>query len=199
MKIIGLSGGIASGKSAVARFMESRGVVVIDADAIAHEVLLRPEVVGKLTDRWGSGIVDDADRPIRSEIAKRVFGATGSEELNWLEALLHPLVRTKIENVLEQLRVVETRVAILDVPLLFERNWQKLCDCVIFVDAPLDQRRARAAERGWDAGELKRREARQWDVERKQAAADRVIENHADLTTLHATLTKCWDDWNIGD
>jgi len=197
LKVAGLTGGIASGKSEVAAFMKSLGAVVVDADQVAHKALARAEVVTELTARWGDGVVDAARQPIRSEIAQRVFGPQGDRELEWLEDLLHPLVRREIEDRMERMRTAGTRVLVLDVPLLFERNWQHHCDWVVFVDAPLEQRRARAAERGWDPDELERREARQWNVQRKRAAADYVVENRADLSALHAALTRLWNNWNI--
>ena len=187
MKVIGIVGGIASGKSAVSAFFEDAGATVLDADRMAHDVLRRPSVVEQVVERWGADVIDEQGRPRRGEIAKRVFGANGDAELSWLESVIHPLVHTELKVELNRKRATDELV-VLDVPLLLERGWDADCDTVIFVDAPLDVRRQRAALRGWAPGELERREARQWPLDQKRASCDLVVENAGELDNLHQAL-----------
>lgn len=198
VKVIGITGGIASGKSAVANYFRERGATVLDADKIAHQCLELPDVVVQLESRWGAAVLDDDRLPIRREIARKVFDtAQGEAELQWLESVIHPLVRERLEEALRDLQATageqptgasERAIVILDVPLLLERGWNRYCDAVLFVDASLEERRKRAAERGWDSDELAKREQRQWEVSRKREAADCTVQNNSDLPALHAQL-----------
>jgi dephospho-CoA kinase len=190
VKVIGIVGGIASGKSAVSGFCEALDATVLNADRIAHEMLQRPAVVKQLVGRWGSDVVDSENAPRRGEIAKRVFGRDGESELAWLESLIHPLVHQELKLALAHARQSNTELVVLDVPLLLERGWDKDCDQVLFVDAPLAMRRERAAQRGWAPDELERRESRQWPIDKKRAAADSIVDNRGDLESLHQSLRK---------
>jgi len=194
LKVFGLVGGIASGKSAVASFFHDQGATVLDADRIAHDVLQRPAVVEQLVARWGAGVIDADRRPVRAEIAQRVFGVDREEELQWLESVIHPLVHHELKEQLRQNRQLGTEFVVLDVPLLLERGWEDECDTVLFIDTPLETRRQRAAGRGWRPGELERREGRQWSTDRKRAAADHVVENSGNLASLHKSLAVLLED-----
>lgn len=105
MHVIGLIGGIASGKSAVAKELASLGAVVLDADATAHEVLDRPRVQKALVNRWGKEILDADSRIDRSAVAERVFSKTneGREDLDFLEGQLHPVIRQEFEAEISRL------------------------------------------------------------------------------------------------
>lgn len=189
MIVFGLVGGIASGKSAVADFFRDHGAVVLDADQVAHQVLRRPEIVDQLVARWGAAVAPEGE-PDRGRIAEIVFGPspTAPTDLQWLESLIHPRVHEELLRQLSENRSRGVRFAVLDVPLLLERGWQQHCDHVLFIDTPDAIRRSRAARRGWDDAELADREARQWPLDRKRAAADAVIDNSGSLAELHERL-----------
>lgn len=177
MIVIGLTGGIASGKSHVAGLLAERGAVVLDADQHAREVADLPEVREALVERWGDSVLDADGRLDRGAVAGRVFGAdeASAADRAFLERLIHPRVRERLREGLEQSRRAGVPAAVLDVPLLIEAGWADECDAVLFVDTPEPIRQARAAERGWSADELARREAAQVPLPEKRAAADTVI------------------------
>ena len=184
--IIGLTGGVASGKSAVADILEEQGCFVSDSDMIAHEVLLEKDVVRALVDRWGSGILSDDGSPSRSEIARTIF--TSSEQREWLEGVLHPRIherrRSAIKSVLEAGSVP---ACVIDAPLLFEAGIEDECTTIIFVET-LRERRVEWAsqQRGWEQEEFDRRERAQFDVEEKKRRSDHLILNNGTLEDLRA-------------
>jgi dephospho-CoA kinase len=174
--IIGLTGGIGSGKSTVAEQMARAGAVVFDADRVAQEILDRAEVVERVVAWWGSEVLDDLGRPDRAKIAQCIFDSPAERER--LEGVIHPLVeqeqRAFIASAQDDLSV---RAVVLDVPLLLEVGLGGVCDRILFVDAPKSARRARVANRGWNEAEWRRREINQWPLDKKRAAADDIIHN----------------------
>lgn len=189
--VFGVLGGIASGKSAVARALAGPDGLVLDADHMAHEALASEEGRRRLVERWGAEVLDPDGRPDRKRIAERVFGAPA--ELAWLEGWIHPAVRVRMHAELEAARAAGVPRVALDVPLLLEHDDRhglvERCDALVFVDAPAAVRDERARRtRGWPAGELARREALQLPLETKRARAHHVIENHGDLAELSAAV-----------
>ncbi len=195
MLILGLTGGIASGKSFVANLLAKRGAKVIDADQLAHKVLAEKEILDQLASRWGQKIIKPDGSPNRSEIAKIVFANTAEAdaEKNFLEGLVHPQVRKRID---EQLKLAESdgfEVAVLDIPLLHESGWDERCNLILHVDTPQEVRQSRAAERGWNPAEHAKREANQLSIDQKNALADHVVSgfNHESSS---ADIAKIWDN-----
>lgn len=175
--VIGLVGGVAAGKSAVAKMFAEHGLAVVDADAAARAAAADPEVVARLRADFGPDVAP-AGQLDRSALAAKVFGDAGAR--NRLEAILHPPILARIDQALQQAQAAGTS-ALLDAPLLFETGLDARCAAVVFVAAPAEVRRARAATRGWPPGELERREAAQWDLPRKAAACRFTIDNGGDL------------------
>ncbi|MEM6799598.1 MAG: dephospho-CoA kinase [Planctomycetota bacterium] len=194
--LIGLLGGIASGKSTVAALLAEQGAVVLDADRAAHDALAEPEVLAALRNRWGDSLFDDAGGLIRRQVAALVFGPSDSAATNraFLEQLIHPRVRQNLEKELAELQQGGRRVIILDIPLLIEAGWADDCDLLIFVDSPQSDRLARAAARGWDAEELAWREAAQLPIEEKKARAQIVLANVGSEDELRAQVERHWQD-----
>jgi len=181
--VIGLAGGIGSGKSAVAAAFAARGFVVLDSDTQAKEALDRPSVRAELVRWWGGRILTPEGRVNRKAIAEIIF--SDPAERQRLEALVHPLVRAERAVLVAQAQDKGAPGVIVDAPLLFEAGSDAECDLVVFVDAPLDQRLARVLRtRGWSAQELHRREKAQIPLETKRAKSDLVIANDADLASL---------------
>jgi dephospho-CoA kinase len=200
MKTIGVIGGIASGKSAVAALLAKRGAVVLDADRFAHAALGSADVLTQLVQRFGSAIHNADGSPNRRAIAERVFAGTDAAvNRAFLESLIHPRVRKQMEAELNHLREAGTEVVVLDVPLLIEADWRDLCDWVIFVAAQEEVRRARAAERGWSAVEFAQREAAQLPISKKQSATDVTVENSGGLHELERQVAALWANWRLGD
>ncbi len=160
MLVIGLTGGIASGKSFVAKCFEQLGAEILDADKIGHEVLDLPDVVSQIQATWPQVEIIN-QRIDRKSLAQVVFEmGIDRRRLNRLEAITHPLIKTRIEGRLTELRDNRNVAAVLDVPLLFEAGWESMCDKIVFVDVDLQIRIARAFQtRGWDADEITRRKS----------------------------------------
>jgi len=175
--VIGIIGGIGSGKSTIARMFASLGCAVIDADVLAREALRRPETVSQLVKWWGPQVVDASGRVDRREVARVVFASPS--ELERLESLTHPYVNHGRVILREQFQSDANVVAIVeDCPLLLEKSLQAHCDAVVFVKASSETRRQRVlASRGWAPEELARREKSQMPLDIKEKRADYVLEN----------------------
>jgi dephospho-CoA kinase len=195
MITIGLIGGVASGKSAVARLLAERGAVILDADRVGHEVLREPAVIQQLIARWGPGILNDQGEVNRSAVAKIVFQPGHEAERLFLNSVSHPRIGARLADQLADLRKSNCPAAILDAALLLEANWDHLCDEIIFVDGPRELRLARARSRGWDEAELARREATQLPLEEKKMRATTVIDNSGDLAALERQVESLRRRW----
>ncbi|MEM9559516.1 MAG: dephospho-CoA kinase [Planctomycetota bacterium] len=187
--VIGLAGGVGSGKSTVARAFERLGCLVSDSDAGVRELLARGEVIERLRSWWGDGVVAPDGAADRRAIAAIVFG-DDAERLR-LEALLHPMLRATREALIERAAREGAPGVIIDAPLLFEVGLDAECDAVVFVRVPREVRLARVASgRGWDEGELARREAAQIPVEEKRRRSDHEIDNSTDTGALDSAARR---------
>ncbi len=195
MQVIGIVGGIASGKSTVAAELAALGAVVLDADRAAHQAISRPEVKRALVERWGESILDDSGEADRRAIAERVFFSsdTNSQELQFLEYLLHPLVRRQFESELAELTKQGSAAAVIDAPLLLEAGWEDLCDFLIFVESSDQNRAERIGPRNWSHSEISRREAAQMPIDEKRRRATHVIRNLGSREDLQAAVRAFWD------
>ncbi|MEM6757087.1 MAG: dephospho-CoA kinase [Planctomycetota bacterium] len=182
--ILGILGGIGSGKSTVAAAFARQGCAVIDADAIAKAAYDDPSVVDKLVGWWGDRVLDEAGQIDRRAVGALIFDDVSAKAR--LEALIHPRVHAERARLQDQFRADPAVVAIVeDTPLLLEAGLADRCDALVFVDAPAERREARVmAHRGWPAGELRRRERRQASLDTKRASADYLICNDADQAGL---------------
>ncbi|MEZ5964960.1 MAG: dephospho-CoA kinase [Planctomycetota bacterium] len=175
--VIGLLGGVASGKSTVARMFAERGFVVLDADQEARQVTAEPGVVAAIVARFGAAVAP-AGLLDRAALAKIVFAdATARADL---EAIVHPAVRARLTERLDS-ALADGHSVLLDVPLLLEGGLIARCDTCVFVDASEPVRRARARARGWDDAELARREAAQTDLSVKRARCPHRISTHGNF------------------
>ena len=192
MITIGLIGGVASGKSAVARVLAERGAVILDADRVGHEVLRDPAVIQQLVARWGSRILNEQGEVNRSAVAKIVFAPGNERERQFLNSLSHPQIAVRLAGQLDELRQTTSPAAVLDAALLLEAGWDHLCDEIIYVDVPRELRLARARGRGWDDAELAKREATQLPLEEKKRRATIVIDNSGAMTSLEQQVNALW-------
>lgn len=177
--VIGIVGGIGSGKSEVARALGRLGCVVTDSDVQAREILTRPIVRERLVEWWGQSVLGVDGRVDRAAVAKIVFSDPASRRR--LEELVHPLIHAERRALIERVAKEGTGTVpavIVDAPLLFEAGVDRECDAVIFVDAPWEVRLKRVKRtRGWDAAELERREAAQLPLEEKRRRSGFVVDN----------------------
>lgn len=168
--VVGLAGGVGSGKSTVAALFRNWGARVLDADAIGHRVIERPDVRARLVRAWGPGILR-GKRVDRARLARAAFRSRASARR--LNRLVHPPILREIRR-----RIARCRGwVVLDAALLYEAGADRLCDRVVFVDAPVDVRRRRAAARGMPPEEAARRERFQRPLSYKKRRADNVIDN----------------------
>lgn len=193
--IIGIIGGIGSGKSLVADAMRKRGGHLINADALGHEALRQQDILAKLVERWGKKILDDKGQPDRTTIGRLVFA--DANELRALESLVFPFIEKRILDEIARGRAQsDVQFIVLDAAILLETGWHRHCDKIVFVDAPRELRLARLkAQRGWDEAELERREGVQLPVEEKKRRADVVIVNDAEPEKISAQVQDALERW----
>ncbi|OFX08637.1 MAG: dephospho-CoA kinase [Alphaproteobacteria bacterium RIFOXYD12_FULL_60_8] len=175
MKILGLTGSLAMGKSTAANLLRSLGVPVHDADAVVH-ALLGPK--GKAVDAVEAAFpgVRQGDQINRSALGQRVFG--DDDALNRLEALLHPLVRCEEKKFLALAQRLNQKLVVLDIPLLFETGGQNRCDAVAVVTAPKFLQRQRALQRpGMSPEKFRAVLAHQMLDEEKRVRADFILQS----------------------
>jgi dephospho-CoA kinase len=180
--VIGIVGGIGSGKSALARWAADRhdDWVVIDGDAVGHEILALPAVRKQVRERFGALVFDALGHVDRKALGRAVFGPQEDNKsaLADLERIVHPRIREAFEHRIADAAAAGRSAVLLDAAVLFEAGWNDLCNAVVFVDVPIEERRRRLqANRNWDETELSRREASQLSLETKRSRANFVIDN----------------------
>ena len=181
--IIGILGGIASGKSTVAAEFAKLGCKVIDADKIAHEVIEQKNIKKKIVDIFGGDVLNSASEVDRKKLAGVVFFNT--EKLSLLNNIVHPLVIAQVEQLIEQYnRRNQVRAIVLDMPLLAEIGWTERCDRLIFVDCSEKIRLKRAKKMGFNKNQIKIRENFQISLDNKKKLADNSIENNSGFSAL---------------
>jgi len=183
MLTIGLTGGIAAGKSEALAAFERLGAATISSDAVVHELLEAEPLLGRLRERWGDEIAPEG-RVDRTKVGEIVFA--DPEQLEWLEAQIHPLVGERIGGWLVSLGDA-VAVAVVEVPLLFESEMESVFDTTVAVLTSDEVRRERAEARGHAL--VDEREARQLAQEEKAARAEHVIENDGSLEDLEQRLS----------
>jgi dephospho-CoA kinase len=180
---IGLTGGIAAGKSEALAAFERLGAMTISSDAVVHELLDSEPLRGWVIERWGTEIAP-AGRVDRTKVGEIVFA--DPMELKWLESQIHPLVGERIGSWLDSLPS-GTDLAVVEVPLLFESGMEDVFEATVAVVASEPVRRARAEARGHAlVGE---REARQLSQDEKASRAQYVVENDGSVEDLERQLS----------
>ncbi len=194
MKVIGIAGGVASGKSFVTEGLKQLGAKTIDADVVAHEVLREPAVKKKLHERWGDDVLDDDGEINRSAVARIVFAPTAkaADELTFLEQTVHPRIGERLNQQVEELRATETQAVVLDAAVMFKAGWDRFCDIIVFVDATDEKRLERAVQRGWTQEQFESREEAQEMLETKRSRADVVIDNSDSVENTTRQLREFW-------
>ena len=182
--VIGILGGIGSGKSAVAAEFAKLGCAVIDADKIAHELLDEPSVKKEVICSFSQAILDHTGKINRKKLADAVFA--DGDKLLTLNRILHPLVLAQVERLIERYnRQQQVKAIVLDMPLLVEVGWDKRCDRLIFVNCDRKKRLKRAKKMGlFDENQLKVRENFQISLDKKATIADNTIDNNSGFSAL---------------
>ncbi len=197
--ILGVIGGIGSGKStiarlfcAVARERGARIAEIADADAIAHDALELGDVKARIREEFGAQVFDADGRVDRKSLGAIVF--SDARRLQQLESWVHPTVERSIRARAEAFRrnAGPEDLLVLDVPLLASSKLRSECDLVVFVEVDARERERRVrADRGWDEGELERRERHQTALATKRERADIVINNSGPLANSREQVAAC--------
>jgi dephospho-CoA kinase len=182
--IIGILGGVGSGKSTVAAELAKLSCEVIDADKIAHELLEREDVRKQITTSFGQAVLDSAGKVDHRKLADIAFADAG--KLSTLNGIIHPLVLERTEELIKQYNSQnQVKAIVLDMPLLVEVGWAKRCDRLIFVECRR-KLRAERAKKMWnfDENQLKIRENFQISLDNKADIADNVVDNNSGFSAL---------------
>jgi dephospho-CoA kinase len=189
--LVGLTGGIGTGKSTVARLLRARGAVVVDADELARRAL-DPGTPGRdrVAEQWGDGVLLADGSVDREALASRVFD--DAEARRTLESIVHPEVMRLIREEVARHRGTDD-VVVLDVPLLFETGMDGVCDVTVVVAATEEEQVTRlTSDRGMAEEQVRARIAAQMPLERKEARADVVVRNDGSPDELAGRVETLW-------
>ncbi len=187
--IIGLTGGIATGKSTVCKILKGLNVKIIDSDKIAHQVLTYNDVIDKIKDQFGEKILDQKGNINRKKLGSIVFEDDKKRKL--LESITHPKIFTIIENKIEEYKDSEGKIIVLDAPLLFETSLDKKVDETWVVYTSKETQINRIIERdNLNKKEAMQRIDAQMDLDKKAEKADIVINNEGSIADLEKKITK---------
>jgi dephospho-CoA kinase len=191
--IVGILGGICSGKSTVAAQLGRLGCAVIDADKIAKELLDEPTIQPEIVKLFGNAILNSENKVDRRKLANIVF--SDPAQLSALTSIIHPPVLEKTNTLIEAYMGDDAvEVIVLDVPLLAEVGWEKECDKLIFVDCDLQIRLERAKNRGFGTeNELKMRENFQISLDKKAQMSDYRVHNNSDMSELALQVSRVFN------
>jgi dephospho-CoA kinase len=199
--IIGILGGMCSGKSTVAGEFGKLGCKVIDADKIAHELLEKKTIREKIVGLLGGTVLDSEGKIDSKKLAEIVFSDV--DKLPSLNKIIHPFVLERAEELIEKYnRQNQVKAIVLDMPLLAEVGWDKRCDKLIFVDCKRELRIKRAKKKGiFDENQLKIRENFQISLDKKVAITDNTIDNNSGFSALAKQIAEIFsciiDKWGL--
>ena len=188
--MVGLAGGVGSGKSTVAGIMGELGAGVIESDQLSHLEINSPAVKKSIGQWWGQEVFGNDGRVDRKKVATIVF--RDPSQRHRLEALLHPRIAVRRTDLMAEFdRQPRVKMIVFDSPLLYEADLDLTCDAVIFVDAELDKRKERSEKaHDWPKGELERREKSQQPLDMKRARADYICKNNSTLADLRKQVER---------
>jgi dephospho-CoA kinase len=193
--VVGIVGGVASGKTLVSDELARLGAAVINADRLAHEVLEEEEIKQQILDHWGSEVFGPDGKVMRSALGRRVFAGNSRShvELLELERITHPRIADRIQ---QQIQILSNRpevpLIVLDAAVLIKAGWDAKCDHILFVDALAESRWQRARERGWSRDEFEAREAAQESLQVKRSRADVIIDNSGSRDRTRDQIQSWW-------
>jgi dephospho-CoA kinase len=182
--VVGLTGGVAAGKSEALAVFHQLGAVTISSDQVVHDLLTAPEVAERLAERWGQEVAPGGEVD-RARVGAIVFEEP--RELRWLESILHPLVGERVAGWRAELPD-DAPLAVVEVPLLFETEMQAAFDATVAIVADDATRLTRSGDRGTELFE--QRSARQLTQEEKAARADHVVQNDGSREDLKRTIER---------
>jgi dephospho-CoA kinase len=196
-RVVGLLGGIGSGKSQVAAAFARHGARIIAGDQLGQAALRDPDIRTRVVSRWGQSIVDEKGEIDRRRLAAIVFADPAERKA--LEAITHPWIRERIRAEVEEARKdPHVSLIVLDAAVMLEAGWNEVCDRLLFIEAPRAVRLARVArQRGWSEKEVEARELAQLPLTEKAVRADHVLNNSASLEHLNRQVNDLLHLWGL--
>lgn len=194
MLVVGLTGGIATGKSTVAGMFAARGAAIVDADRIAHTLQEPGQCCHRqIVEAFGTGILDESGRIDRRRLGARVFDDPGARQR--LEAIMHPAIREACEDEIRAAEMAGRTICIVDAALILETGRRDRFHKIVVVAAPEDVQVDRLVRsRGLTPAEARQRFSSQWPTAAKAALADFVIDNGGDLSATEAQVGLVYAD-----
>ena len=202
MLVVGIAGGVASGKSVVAERFAQLGATVLDVDRIGHEVLRDESMRQSIRNRWGDKAFGEDGEVDRAAVAQIVFAASESEsaneDLRFLEQMTFPQISQRIVQQIERLDGLgATPVVILDAAVMFKAGWDRFCNKILYVEVPRQQRLDRAKLRGWTPQQFSAREAAQVSLETKRSKTCQIIDNSGTIKETNMQIDQFWQSLDI--
>ncbi|HUY36693.1 MAG TPA: dephospho-CoA kinase [Pirellulales bacterium] len=194
MKVVGLLGGVASGKSLVARQLCDLGAGLLDGDRAGHEALRLPEVQRLVKERWGEAVFAADGQVDRRALARIVFAPPpgGPCELEHLERITHPRITQSLRDQIAALAAEGRPAAVLDAPVMLKAGWHEFCHFIVFVDVSKEVRQVRSQQRGWSQEDFAAREAAQESLDVKRRLADTIVDNSGSPEATRAQVERLW-------
>jgi dephospho-CoA kinase len=189
LPVIGVVGGVGSGKSLAAQCLTELGCALIDADKLGHEVLQEDQVVAAVRQRWGDDVLTRTGQVDRRALGEIVFADPA--ELAVLSEITWPCIGRRIrERIDEHVRRRDVPAVVLDAAVLFEAGWNTMCTHTVFVDAPEDLRLRRVLDRGWSEGVWRKREKSQISLDAKRRRCYATVDNSSSLAHLRTQIRR---------
>jgi len=195
--VIGLIGGIGSGKSEVARFLREAGAIVLSGDTVGHEALRQPELKTRIVEHFGKEVLDE-----QGEIQRRKLGAivfANADERRALEEIVHPWIKRRLREELAEARTrPDVLLIVIDAAIMLEAGWDDLCDELVFIEVPRALRLERIRrQRGWTAKEVDAREQAQLPLTEKARRANTIVHNAGSLDDLRRQINTLLERWGV--
>mgnify|MGYP000881741337 CR=1 FL=1 len=195
--VVGLTGGIGSGKSTVSRILQKKGYPLIDLDKISHEVIEYPEVIEKLVKAFGEDILDENGKISRRKLGAVVFGNGNKEKLREINSIMHPVILAEMRR---QVRLLEkiNKIVFVEIQLLFEVKWEKEFDVILLVYADRETQIKRVMERdGRTFEEVEKIINSQINLEEKKKKSDYVIDNTKKIEEVELEIEKILEELEV--
>jgi len=195
LPVIGLIGGIGSGKSQVSRLLEEAGAVVLSGDALGHEALRQADLKARIVGGFGADFLDEQGEIQRRKLGGIVFAQ--ETERQALESIVHPYIKQRLREELAKARGRPgVRLIVVDAAIMLEAGWDDLCDELIFVDVPHAVRLERIRrQRGWSEKEVQAREQAQMPLTEKARRAHYILNNAGSLDDLRCQVEALLRRW----
>lgn len=189
--VVGITGGVAAGKSTLCKILKKKGCKVINSDKVNHELLKQKDIINKVSEIFGKRVLDNDQNLNIKVLGETAF--TSRESLKKLTSILYPEIKAEIRHQIQALKESNVACILLEAPTLFEADCSDLADFIITVEADLEKKEKRANnERNWILGEIAKREAFLLGEKKRSRLADKVIYNNGNTEQLEELAEDLW-------